>query len=84
LFTTLGGNGALNLYKYHYPASRNIKDANDLPVGVTGRLELLNEKKLAEQPIVAVDWHQDKFGLGCACALDQTVKVIICTKLNLY
>lgn len=26
LFTTLGGNGALNLYKYHYPASRSIKD----------------------------------------------------------
>ena len=48
LFATLGGNGALNLYKYHYPASRSIKDQNDLPVGVTGRLELLNEKKLAE------------------------------------
>jgi len=84
LFTTLGGNGALNLYKYHYPASRLIKDNNDLPVGVTGKLELLNEKKLAEQPIVAVDWHTDKFGLGCACALDQTVRVIIATKLNLY
>lgn len=26
LFTTLGGNGHLNLYKYHYPASRSVKD----------------------------------------------------------
>jgi len=84
LFTTLGGNGALNLYKYHYPANRTINDDNDLPVGVTGRLEMLNEKILAQQPIVSVDWNPDKFGLGCSCALDQTVKVLIATKLNLY
>jgi len=84
LFTSLGGNGALNLYKYHYPASRSIKDENDLPVGVAGRVELLNEKVMAQQPIVSVDWNVDKFGLGCSCSLDQQVKVIICTKLNLY
>ena len=80
----MGGNGALNLYKYHYPGNRSIKDENDLPVGVAGRLELLNEKILAQQPIVSVDWNVDKFGLGVSCSLDQQVKVIICTKLNLY
>jgi hypothetical protein len=26
LFVTMGGNGALNLYKYHYPPNRAIKD----------------------------------------------------------
>ena len=48
LFSTLGGNGHLNLYKYHYPQNRSIKDENDLPIGVVGRVELLNEKKIAE------------------------------------
>jgi hypothetical protein len=70
LFTTMGGNGALNLYKYHYPSQRSMKDENDLPVGVTGRVELLNEKKLSDQPIVGLDWHADKLGLGCICSLD--------------
>lgn len=27
LFVTLGGNGALNLYKYHYPSQRSIKNS---------------------------------------------------------
>ena len=84
VFATLGGNGHLNLYKYHYPQNRSLKDENDLPIGVVGRVELLNEKKIADQPIVALDWNVDKLGLGCVVALDQTVKVIICTKLNLY
>jgi len=48
LFTTLGGNGHLNLFKYHYPQNRSIKDENDLPIGVVGRVELLNEKKIAD------------------------------------
>lgn len=84
LFTTMGGNGHLNLYKYHYPQNRSVKDENDLPIGVVGRIELLNEKNIADQPIVGLDWNGDKQGLGCACSLDQQVKVLICTKLNLY
>lgn len=60
----------MNLYKYHYPANRSVKDENDLPIGVAGRVELLNEKVLAQQPIVSVDWNVDKFGLGCSCSLD--------------
>lgn len=27
IFALQGGNGALNLYKYHYPAERAIKDS---------------------------------------------------------
>jgi hypothetical protein len=44
----MGGNGALNLYKYHYPASRALKDLDGIPMGVAGRAELLNEKVLAQ------------------------------------
>lgn len=70
LFTTLGGNGALNLWKYHYPPNRSVKDQNELPIGVVGKVELLNEKVLAQQPIVSVDWNVDKLGLACSCSLD--------------
>jgi len=44
----MGGNGALNIYKYHYPANRSIKDQDGLEMGVTGRVEMLNEKVLAQ------------------------------------
>jgi hypothetical protein len=33
---------------------------------------------------VSLDWNPDKLGLGCMVSLDQQVKVIVCTKLNLY
>lgn len=48
LFTTMGGSGSLNIYKYHYPSNRVINDLDGIPQGVVGKLELLNEKKIAE------------------------------------
>jgi len=48
IFSTLGGNGSLNIYKYHYPANRSLKDADGIPQGVVGRVELLNDKVLAQ------------------------------------
>jgi len=74
----------LNIYKYHYPSNRVLKDLDGIPQGVCGKVELLNEKKLAEQPIVSLDWNPDKIGLAATCSLDQRVSVIITTKLNLY
>lgn len=84
LFSTLGGNGHINIYKYHYPGNRSLKDLDGLEMGVPGKLELLNEKKIAEQPVVSLDWNTDKLGLGCTVSLDQKCSVIITTKLNLY
>jgi hypothetical protein len=43
----LGGNGAINIYKYHYPANRMLKDTDGIPMGVTGKVELLNDKVIA-------------------------------------
>lgn len=43
----MGGNGALNIWKYHYPVNRSIKDQDGLEMGVTGRVEMLNEKVIA-------------------------------------
>jgi hypothetical protein len=80
----MGGDGAMTMYKYNYPTQRQVKDANDKPKGVAGYLEKLNDCNVAQQPISGLDWSPDKLGLACICALDQTVKVVITTKLNLF
>lgn len=84
LFFVMGGDGKTSLYKYRYPKQRVLTDAEGRDKGVAGSLELLNDKPISKQPIVSLDWHQDKLGLGIMSALDQTCKVIIVTKLNLY
>ena len=53
-------------------------------VGVIGSVHLLNKRKVAEQPIVSLEWNTTKLGLGVMCALDQTAKVVMVTKLNNY
>lgn len=84
LFATLGGNGALNLYKYCYPAQRSIKDAEGAERGVIGKVEMLNQRDICQQCISSFDWNRDKLGLSVLCGLDQTVRVMLITKLNLY
>uniref|UniRef100_A0A0G4I8Z7 WD repeat-containing protein 92 n=1 Tax=Chromera velia CCMP2878 TaxID=1169474 RepID=A0A0G4I8Z7_9ALVE len=84
LLACSGGNGHLAVYKYSYPKQRSRKDGNGIEKGVPGTLELLNEKELSTQPIVSLDWHKGKIGLCCMACLDQTVRVAIVTKLNLY
>lgn len=84
LFGTLNGDGFLKLFRYKYPDQRSIEDPEGHQKGVAGSLELLNDKQIAQQPIVSFDWNADKIGLGVSCALDQTLKIIIVTKLNLY
>lgn len=44
LFATLGGDGSLNLYKYHYPSQRALKNQEGQDYGVVGKVELLNQK----------------------------------------
>lgn len=84
IFGILGGDGILRLQKYNYPSKRSVLDEEGREMGVMGSLELLNDKKIAEQPIVGFDWNNDKLGLAVSCALDQKLKIIIVTKLNKY
>lgn len=84
LFCAMGGDGVLSLYQYKYPTQRIIKDADGRDKGVTGSLELLNDRNLSTQPICSFDWHPDKLGLSVMACLDQTCKVAVVTKLNLY
>jgi len=83
VFMTGGGNGGVNLYKYHYPISRVGKNKEDHnPIGVVGEIELLNSRVISTQPIVSVDWSPDRAGLCCLASLDQSLRVYIVTKLD--
>lgn len=84
LFMTGGGNGGLNLYKYHYPKNRVTNGPENCPLGVMGQVELLNSKVISSQPIVSFDWSPDKEGLAVLASLDQTLRCYIVTKLNKY
>ena len=82
LMMLLGGDGALNLYKYHYPDQRRVKDDGGEDVGVAGTIELLSTKSMSSQPICSFDWSPDKQGLCCMGSFDQCIRVGFVTKLN--
>lgn len=84
IFATVGGNGSLTLHKYQYPPQRKQEVQNGLERGVPGTVDVLNQKDLATQPIVSFDWHLNKEGLCCMASLDQSCRVVMCTKTNLY
>ena len=80
---TCGGNGSLELWKYSYPIQRKIKEKDGHYKGVLGSVERLQKKTFSTQPIASFDWNSDKEGLAVMGVLDQTVRVILCTKLHL-
>ncbi|KAF6030072.1 WDR92 [Bugula neritina] len=84
IFMTTGGTGTLNLWKYNYPAKRIVKTEEGNELGVVGSLDLLQNTALSTQPISSFDWSPDKPGLCVCTAFDQTLRVLITTKLNQY
>ncbi|XP_031554610.1 WD repeat-containing protein 92-like [Actinia tenebrosa] len=82
VFMTCGGSGTLNLWKYSYPAKRVEKDGNELDMGVAGSVMLLQNATLSQQPISSFDWSPDKAGLCLCTSFDQSVRVIVVTKMN--
>jgi WD40 repeat protein len=83
VFMTCGGNGSLELWKYSYPSQRSIKEKDGHEKGVLGTVTQLQKKTFSTQPIASFDWNADKEGLAVMGVLDQTIRVVICTKLNL-
>ncbi|KAG8124444.1 putative WD repeat-containing protein [Naja naja] len=81
-FVTSGGAGNLHLWKYEYPAQRSKKDSEGTEMGVAGSVSLLQNVTLSTQPISSLDWSPDKRGLCVCSSFDQTVRVLIVTKLN--
>ncbi|XP_034250555.1 WD repeat-containing protein 92 isoform X1 [Thrips palmi] len=83
IFMTGGGSGSLCLWKYNYPDKRT-KMLDGEEVGVIGNLSLLQNSTLSTQPISGFDWSPDKQGLAVCTSFDQTFRVLIVTKLNLF
>ncbi|CRH01622.1 G-beta repeat protein, putative [Plasmodium relictum] len=85
IFASLGGDGNLILYKYIYPEKNHVFDeAKGCKRGIVGELNKLNDLNISTQPIISFDWNKQKLGLCALASLDQTIKVYIITKLNLY
>lgn len=47
-----------------------------------GEVELLQNTIVANQPISGFDWNADKLGLAICSSFDQSIRVVIVTKLN--
>ncbi|KAG8457590.1 hypothetical protein KFE25_003744 [Diacronema lutheri] len=82
VFMTCGGNGSLELWKYNYPAQRRAKDRDGHDKGVLGSVTQLQKTTLSTQPISSFDWSADKEGLAVMGVLDQSFRVVVCTKLS--
>lgn len=82
LFTVLGGDGSLSLYKYQYPEQRSLKDLEGKSYGVIGKVVLLSSAIMSTQPVHCFDWSPDKEGLAVMGSFDQCVRVVIVTKLH--
>lgn len=65
-----------------YPIQRSKKDSEGIEMGVAGSVSLLQNVTLSTQPISSLDWSPDKRGLCVCSSFDQTVRVLIVTKLH--
>ncbi|XP_076032932.1 dynein axonemal assembly factor 10 [Oratosquilla oratoria] len=82
IFMSTGGDGSLNLWKYSYPESRKKKFSDGTITGVPGKAEFIQKMNIAELPITSFDWNRDKQGLAACTGLDQSLRIVIVTKLN--
>ncbi|KAH8619957.1 hypothetical protein ERJ75_000111500 [Trypanosoma vivax] len=78
-----GGGGELTLCRYRYPPERFLRDSDGVAKGVPGCVEELNKAKIGDQPIHALDWNRSKEGLLACASFDQSVRVMLVTKLSL-
>eukprot|EP00758_Cryptobia_borreli_P010742 Tbor_TRINITY_DN5597_c3_g2::TRINITY_DN5597_c3_g2_i1::g.13326::m.13326 len=78
-----GGAGELTLCKYNYPPDRTLKDMDGVDKGVAGTVMELNKVKIGDQPLNSLDWNRSKEGLLACTSFDQSVRVLLVTKLSL-
>ena len=57
-------------------------DTDGVAVGVAGTMDLLNKRNVSTQPISSWDWSPDKEGLAVCGSFDQSIRVVIVTRLN--
>lgn len=78
-----GGGGDLTLSRYEYPPERSLRDPDGVARGVAGSIVRINQVKVGDQPVNALDWNDSKEGLLACTSLDQSVRVMLVTKLSL-
>ncbi|XP_059607500.1 dynein axonemal assembly factor 10 [Phlebotomus argentipes] len=84
VFVSCGGSGSIRLWHYEYPDKRTKPLPDGTEAGVEGNLQMLCSSVISSQPVHCFDWCTDLIGLAVCGAFDQTVRVLISTKLNLY
>ena len=67
-----------------YPELRVKKDSKGENYGVAGTVDLLQNMTFSSQPLSAFDWCPEKLGLALCTSFDQTLRLIIVTKLNTF
>ncbi len=73
------------IFRYsNYPSKRSKELSDGSFQGVAGTLDMLQAVTLSMQPVNCFDWSPDNAGLAVCGAFDQTVRVLVTTKLNLY
>eukprot|EP01059_Diplonema_ambulator_P000777 TRINITY_DN10626_c0_g1_i1.p1 TRINITY_DN10626_c0_g1~~TRINITY_DN10626_c0_g1_i1.p1 ORF type:complete len:359 (+),score=61.17 TRINITY_DN10626_c0_g1_i1:186-1262(+) len=77
------GAGELSLIKYNYPPQQTVPDADGVEKGVPGSVEEINKVTISQQPISSFDWNRSKEGLAVCSCFDQSIRVMVCTKLDL-
>jgi len=78
-----GGAGELALCRYQYPPQRHLQDPDGKKKGCAGTIDIINKATISQQPVAAFDWNRSKEGLGVCSCFDQTLRVLVCTKLDL-
>lgn len=67
----------------NYPDKRSKPGPDSQEMGVAGSLTMLRASTLSTQPVNSFDWNADMEGLAVCGAFDQTIRVLITTRLNL-
>lgn len=84
IFVSGGGTGSIRLWNYEYPKKREETSSEGASQGIAGTLNMINATTISTQPVNSFDWNADFEGLAVCGAFDQTVRVLMTTKLNLY
>lgn len=65
-----------------YPDKRCKEAPDGHQQGVAGKLQMLQATTISTQPVNCFDWSPDRIGLAVCGAFDQTVRVLVTTKLH--
>ena len=78
VFITGDGSGIVQTWSHNLPNKRSVE------LSETDELQMLSSSTLSRKPIHCIDWCPERLGLAVCGALDQTIRILITTNLNLY